>query len=176
MFSSLWATHPTDMGFDFIMIAPSYLSHCGFSFGFGRGVSFLGGFQCPPVDGCSVATCGFAALAGGYEHTSFYSAILPFLFVVRTLKIYSPSKIQVYNTKSLTTITMLYIRSPELIHLITGIFYSLTDIFHSPHPLPPTQPFKTTMLLSVLWVYLVQIPHISEITQYLSLCDLLHLA
>ena len=29
------------------------LSHCGFSFVSGRGVSFFGRFQCPPVDGCS---------------------------------------------------------------------------------------------------------------------------
>ena len=29
------------MGFDFTVIAPLLLSHCGFSFVFGRGVSFL---------------------------------------------------------------------------------------------------------------------------------------
>ena len=29
------------MGFDFIVIAPLLLSHCGFSFVFGCGVSFL---------------------------------------------------------------------------------------------------------------------------------------
>ena len=41
MFSSLWDTHPVVMGFDFIVIAPLLLSHCGFSFVFGCGVSFL---------------------------------------------------------------------------------------------------------------------------------------
>ena len=45
-------------------------------FVFGCVVSFLGGFQCPSVNGCSTASCDFGALAGGDEHTSFYSAIL----------------------------------------------------------------------------------------------------
>ena len=34
-------SHPAVMGFDFIVIAPLLLSHCGFSFVFGCGVSFL---------------------------------------------------------------------------------------------------------------------------------------
>ena len=41
MFSSLWVTHPAVMGFHFIVIAPLVPSHCGFSFVFGCGVSFL---------------------------------------------------------------------------------------------------------------------------------------
>ena len=41
------------MGFDFINIALLLPSHCSFFFDFGRGVSFFGGFQCPPADGCS---------------------------------------------------------------------------------------------------------------------------
>ena len=41
LFSSLWVTHPAVMGFDFIVIAPLLPSHCGFSFVFGCGVSFL---------------------------------------------------------------------------------------------------------------------------------------
>ena len=64
------------MGFDFSMITPLLLSHCGFSFVFRCGVSFFGGFQHLPVDGGSTASCNFAALAGGDEHTPFYSAIL----------------------------------------------------------------------------------------------------
>ena len=35
-----------------------------------------GGFQCPPVNGFSTASCNFGALGGGDEHTSFYSTIL----------------------------------------------------------------------------------------------------
>ena len=41
VFSSLWVTHPAFMGFDFTVIAPLLQSHCGFSFVFGCGVSFL---------------------------------------------------------------------------------------------------------------------------------------
>ena len=33
-------------------------------------------FQCPPVDGCSIAGCDFGALTGGDECTSFYSTTL----------------------------------------------------------------------------------------------------
>ena len=36
----------------------------------------FGGFQNPPVDGCSTASCNFGALAGGDEHTAFYFTIL----------------------------------------------------------------------------------------------------
>ena len=35
------STHPAVMGFDLIVIAPLLRSHCGFSFVFGCGVSFL---------------------------------------------------------------------------------------------------------------------------------------
>ena len=46
------------------------------SFVFGHGLSFFGGLQYPLVNGCSTASCDFGALAGGDEHTSFYSSIL----------------------------------------------------------------------------------------------------
>lgn len=42
-----------------------------------------------------------------------------FVVVVRSLKPYSPSEFQVYNRVLLTLVIKLYIRSPELIHLIT---------------------------------------------------------
>ena len=46
------------------------------------------------------------------------------------------SSFQVYNT----VLTMLYIESPELIPLVTGSLYALTNIFRFP-PLPsPRQP------------------------------------
>ena len=64
------------MGFHCIVILPLLLFHCGFSFLFGCGVSFFGGFQCFPVDGCSIASCNFGALAGGDERMSFDSTIL----------------------------------------------------------------------------------------------------
>ena len=37
----MWVTHTTVMGFDFIVITPLLLCHCGFSFVFECGVSFL---------------------------------------------------------------------------------------------------------------------------------------
>ena len=48
----------------------------GFFFALGLGVSFSGGIQHSPVDGCSAASCNFGVLTGGDERMSFYSAIL----------------------------------------------------------------------------------------------------
>ena len=48
--------------------------------------------------------------------------------MVRTFKIYSLNNFQVCNTVSLTIVTMLYMRSPELIPLISNSLYSLTNI------------------------------------------------
>ena len=70
LFSSLWVTPPAGIGFYFIMIAPLLLSCYSFFFVFGHGVPFFGRFHCPPVDGCSTASCNFGVLAGGDEHTS----------------------------------------------------------------------------------------------------------
>lgn len=56
-----------------------------------------------------------------------------FFFVARTLKISSLSKFQVCDTVS-TTITMLYIRSPELFQLRNRSLYPLTNISSSPPP------------------------------------------
>ena len=64
------------MGFDFIVPVPLLPSRCGFFFVFGHAVSFIGVFQHLPVDGCSIASCNFDALAGRDECMSFYSAIL----------------------------------------------------------------------------------------------------
>ena len=58
------------------MISPLLLSFWGFSFALGCGVSFFGGTQHSPVDGCSAASCNFGVQAGLDKHTSFYSAIL----------------------------------------------------------------------------------------------------
>ena len=41
-------------------------------------------------------------------------------FVLRTFKIYALKNFHMYNTVVFTIITMLYIRTPELIHLLTG--------------------------------------------------------
>lgn len=63
------------MRFDFNMIAPLLLAHWSFSFVLGQGVSSFGGFQHPPIDGCSAARCDFGVPAGDDEHTSFYSVL-----------------------------------------------------------------------------------------------------
>ena len=52
---------------------------------------------------------------------------------VRTLKIYSFSNFQMYNIILLIIVTMLYIRFPGLIHLITCNLYSWINI----SPFPP---------------------------------------
>ena len=43
LFSSLWVVQPAGVGFDFILFTPLLPSHCGFSFIFGCGISFLVG-------------------------------------------------------------------------------------------------------------------------------------
>ena len=57
-------------------ISPFLLSFWGFSLALGCGVSFFGGIQHSPIDGCSVASCNVGVLAGEDERMSFYSAIL----------------------------------------------------------------------------------------------------
>ena len=61
LFSSLCVTHLAGMGFDFIVIVPLLPSLCSF-FVFHSGVSFFVGFQHPPVNGCSTASCDFGSL------------------------------------------------------------------------------------------------------------------
>ena len=39
-------------------------------------VSFFGGIQHSPVDGCSSVSCNFGVLEGEEDHTSFYPTIL----------------------------------------------------------------------------------------------------
>ena len=57
------------------MILPVLPSCWGFSFALGHGISFLGGIQHSPVNGCSAVSCNFGVLAGEDKHTSFCSAI-----------------------------------------------------------------------------------------------------
>ena len=57
---------------DFTLLLP----FCVLSFAIGCGVSFLGGIQHSPVDGCSTVSCNFGILTGEDECTSLYSAIL----------------------------------------------------------------------------------------------------
>ena len=65
---------------------------------------------------------------------------------VKTFIIYYLTNFQVCYTVSLTIIIILYIRAPELTHLVTRISYPLISI--SPFP-PPPQSLVTTILVSV---------------------------
>ena len=56
---------------------------------------------------------------------------------VRILKFYSNSNFQVYSIILLTVVTMLYLRSLELIHFITESLYPLTNISPFSHPSAP---------------------------------------
>ena len=51
------------------------LSCWGFSFALRHGVSFFGGIQHSPVDGCSAMSFNFGDLTGEDEYMSFYSTI-----------------------------------------------------------------------------------------------------
>nr|XP_054362743.1 ADP-ribosylation factor GTPase-activating protein 3-like isoform X1 [Mirounga angustirostris] len=71
-----------------------------------------------------------------------YSAWIFCLFsfcVLRTLKIHTCSKFQVYNAVLFTIVTVLYFPSPELTHLVNG---SLCPLNICPFPLPPS-PWET---------------------------------
>ena len=76
--------------------------------------------------------------------------------MVRTLKLHCRGNFQVYNTVWLTIVTMLYICSPELIHLILGSLQPLTNISPCPAPLspwqPPLDPVSTSSTFLVLCV------------------------
>ena len=61
-------------------------------------------------------------------NTSILSHNYHFLFVVKTLKIYSLCNFQVYDRVFLAVITMLYIRFTELANIITVSLYPSTNI------------------------------------------------
>ena len=70
-FLSAFTSPLVSMGFDFnsYHLVASRLS-------LDMGYLFFGGFQHPPMDGCSAASCNFGVLAGADENTSFCSTIL----------------------------------------------------------------------------------------------------
>ena len=76
--------------------------------------------------------------------------------VVWTFKIYSLSNFQIYTAVFLTIITVLYITSPALIHLIIGSLYPLTAFTHFPYPYPPPphlwQPLICSLFLSLVFL------------------------
>ena len=68
------------IGFDFNMTEPLLPSHRYFLV-LGCQVSFFGGSQHPPVEGCSAANCKFGALTG--EDEPFYSVLLAWVHFTR---------------------------------------------------------------------------------------------
>ena len=92
-----------------------------------------------------------------YVHTYVYSCVCMYMYVyiymcvVRTSKIYSYNNFQVYNTVLLAIVIILYIRSPQLIQLITGILYHLTNITSLA---PPSNAPAITFPLLLPWVWL----------------------
>ena len=64
------------MGFGFKVITPLLPLHYGFCFVLGCDVSYFGGFQRLPVDGCLATSCDFDVLSREDECMSFSSAIL----------------------------------------------------------------------------------------------------
>ena len=74
------------------------------------------------------------------------------------------------KTVFLTIVTILNIRSPELVHLIVGSLYPLNNI--SSFPVPGSH--HSTLYFCEFGLFLD--PHISEIIQCLSFSDLFHLA
>ena len=64
------------------VISPLLPSCWGFSFAFGRGVSFFGGLQHSPIDSCSAVSCNFVVITGEDEHMSLYYAIFKLVKVM----------------------------------------------------------------------------------------------
>ena len=80
LFSNLWVAQPGGgVVWDLILswLRPSHCLAAAFLCRWTWGIFFFfGRFHCPPVYGCSTASCNFGAFAGGDEYTSFYFAIL----------------------------------------------------------------------------------------------------
>ena len=74
LFSSLWV--PVGMGFDFIGLCPFYCLTLASSLSLDKRHHF-GGFQHPPAEGCSIASCSFGGLK---EEMSIHPSTLPFEF------------------------------------------------------------------------------------------------
>ena len=103
-----------------------------------------------------------------HTHSVTFSVLV---VVVRIFKIRSLSNFEEgYNIVLLTIVTILNIRSPELVHLIVGSLYPLNNI--SSFPVPGSH--HSTLYFCEFGLFLD--PHISEIIQCLSFSDLFHLA
>ena len=82
-------------------------------------------------------------------------------------KSYSLSKSQVYKAVLLAIITMLYIRSPELVNFTARSCIKNEQVHCSISPHTPHHPGNHQSIVFI-WAWLFKIPYVSEITQYLS--------
>ena len=92
------------------------------------------------------------------------------IFVMRTFKISSNLSNLQYRIINYSHHTIPHF--PGLIYFITGSPYLMTSFTYFSHFPAPANLFSVLMSLDLVF----KIPHISEITQYLSLSDLFHLA
>ena len=113
---------------------------------------------------CAYSLKGILGLGGELMFLEMMFLSQQVVYAGRTFRIYSHSNFEVYDTVSSIIVTTLYIGSSELIHLIPGSLYLLTNISLF---LPPPKSLTTTTLL-FLWVWLFSILHISEMIQHLS--------
>jgi len=72
-------------------------------------------------------------------------------FFFKKFKFYSLSRFQLYNTVLATIVTMLYIRSSELIHHIPDSLWPFTNLFLFYTPTNPWQPVFYSLFL---WIQL----------------------
>lgn len=73
-----------------------------------------------------------------------------FFFMVRTFKVYSLNKFQVYSTLLLTVVTTLYIRSLGPIHLVIESLFPMNISFFC-HPQPWQPSFYSVSLSSTFF-------------------------
>lgn len=108
------------------------------------------------------------------SHNYFYCCVC----VVRTFRIYPFTNFQVYNTVWLTIVTMWYMRSPKLIHLIHWHLYHLTHISPFPPLSSPQQlPLYSLYDLSFFRNTFHMLSHVSDITYIcLLLSDIFRLS
>lgn len=92
-----------------------------------------------------------------------------YLFLIRTFKLYSLSKFQLYEIVLSTVVTMLFVRFSNLIHLITESFYPFTTLSKFlPPPCSLAASFQLFYELEFLFFsFFFKFLHISDTTQYL---------
>lgn len=88
-----------------------------------------------------------------------------FFFVMGTFAIWSLNNLEVCDAVLLTIITVLYIKSPQLLHLLVT---SLCPWTTSPQLPLFSAPGDHSVSTLCLWISLSEIPHISDDMHYLS--------